>query len=727
MKNKSLLLILCVLSSALMAQEGKAKKHYDGYSYTRAIEKYEAIEVKTEDVHRKLATSYNKIGNTKKAEYYYMHLLTMKEAQPEDMYNYAAVLRSNGKYHESEVWMEKYNKLVPHDSRGEQHINQSGTYNQLKKDEGKYSIKHLSINSEQEDFGAAYYINKIVFSSSREGITAVTRRWNWNQLPFLDLYEASLNDDGELSNLTVFDDKVNAKFHDGPAVFSVDGKYMLLSRNNNEKSDDGTVNLKLSFSTFENEQWTEPEPFPFNSNNYSVGHPALSNDGSVMYFASDMPGGHGGVDIYKVMRDESDNWGKPVNMGKKINTEGDEMFPFIHDEGYLFFASNGHVGLGGLDVFMAQVKGKSISEVNNLGYPINDKQDDFAFIINPDLTSGFFSSNREGGMGDDDLYSFKVLKPFSNKKIIKGEVKDQGGKVLPNAVISLYDNTGKIIDSVKADNKGQYSFTATADNDYNLKGTKVKYFPNEKAASTKTDEEEVIVNLELEIDPGISLFCLVTDKETKKALSGVQVTLTNNMEGASKMYETGQTGSFTKPLNGSKLKDRISFNLKLEMEGYMSKTLTYNKLLDKEGQYDVHTELDLSMDKIDVGMDLATIIDIQPIYFDLGKYAIRPDAALELDKIIAVMNDNPKMEVELGSHTDCRGSAASNEKLSDKRANSSAAYIKGKITSPDRISGKGYGETLIINKCECEGATKVNCSEAEHQENRRTEFKILKM
>jgi outer membrane protein OmpA-like peptidoglycan-associated protein len=231
------------------------------------------------------------------------------------------------------------------------------------------------------------------------------------------------------------------------------------------------------------------------------------------------------------------------------------------------------------------------------------------------------------------------------------------------------------------------------------------------------------MDLNLEKDPGLSFYVLITDSKTKSPLGDVTIQLVNNMTGKSASYTTNAKGDMIKPLADKKLNDRGSYNFVLSKDGYIPKTVTYNVVFDKEGQYDVHSTIDLSMDP--VVADLRDLIEINPISFDLGKWNIRPDAKVELDKIVEVMNKYPGMVVELGSHTDCRASKTFNMRLSDKRAKSSAAYIKSKITDPERIYGKGYGESRLLNGCECEGAVKSNCSEEEHEKNRRTEFKVI--
>ena len=593
----------------------------------------------------------------------------------------------------------------------------------------QFTIKNIDINTDQADFGTAYYKDKVVYVSTREGVKGIKRTWSGNSLPFLDMYITDLSSDNELSNRRQFRKNINKKFHDGPAAFSKNGDLMVFTRNNYDgKSSDDLVKLQLFYSDAQADGWTTPKGVNYNSWEYSVGQPALTADGKTMFFASDMPGGKGGVDIYRVNRNNDGTWGKPENLGDKINTSGKEMFPFIHSSGALIFASTSHGSTGGMDIFYCELKenGK-MGPIKTFGEPINGPSDDFAMILNEDMTKGFFSSNRIGGKGDDDVYSFNMSKPLSFGKSIEGIAKDKDGNPISGTEIMLMDETGNVLETITTKDDGAYSFSADPDLKFKLVGKKDKYFDGANLASTFGDNDIIIADLMLEKDPGFSLFCLVTESGTGIPIENVKITLLNNMTDNSDDLVTDGTGSFRKGLVGKKINDRISYNLKFEKEGYLSKVETFNKLLDKPGQIDIHKELDISMDKIDVGTDIGKLININPIYFDVNKDFIRPDAAIELEKIVKVMNENPTLEIELGSHTDCRASANYNQKLSDRRAKSSAKYVKDKITNPDRIYGKGYGESKLVNKCECEGSKKVPCTEDEHQLNRRTEFTIVKM
>ena len=725
----------------------KAKEAYRSFSYAKAIDKYENLGVSEIEHKRNLAISYWKRGFLDRAEILFKEIVTTDGHTADDVYNYACILREQKKYQTSDEWMVKFGEMNVSDSRGKAYLKGIGAYEKLQKDKGQFKLSNLEINSEQQDFGTAYYKDKVVFASSREGTKSIFRRWNWNELPFLDTYIAD-KDGAELSNEALFSKKVNKKFHEGPVAFSADGSMMIFTRNNyEEKAGDKVTRLKLFSSSLEDGKWTKPEALPYNSPDYSVGHASISADGQTLYFASDMPGGIGGVDIYKASINEDGSFGKAINLGDKVNTEGNEMFPFIHPSNeMLFFSSNGKVGLGGLDVFVAQLKeDATIGKVMNVGSPLNSNRDDFAFVMNEDQTSGYISSNREGGKGDDDIYSVQVLKPFTFGKIIKGVAKDKKGEILAATTVKLYDSEGNEVEEVTTADDGSYEFIVDADKDFKLTGAKEKYFPGENSATTKTEEDVVIVDLELEKDPGLALYALVTDKETGAPLDSVKMVITDNMTGEIETIITEASGDYLRPLVDKKLNDRGSYNIVLEKNGYLGKTVTYNTLFDKEGKYEVHSELDLTLEPIQVGADLSKIIDINPIYFDLNRYNIRDDAAIELDKIVKVMNENPTMVIELGSHTDSRGSTSSNERLSDRRAKASAKYIAERITNPERIYGKGYGESKpnVVDASADGGSAEqvlteefINAFKARgnraafdkyHQLNRRTEFIIIKM
>jgi outer membrane protein OmpA-like peptidoglycan-associated protein len=408
------------------------------------------------------------------------------------------------------------------------------------------------------------------------------------------------------------------------------------------------------------------------------------------------------------------------------------MFPWISPDGQLFFSSNGHIGLGGLDIFVMSIENddKSFGNLTNVGTPINSQNDDFALTFNNDGKSGYFSSNRSGGKGNDDIYSFQLTRPFVFKMLLVGTVFDQNTKqILASSTVYLKDANGSVITSVVADENGNYNFEVLPNQDYTILAQNKDYTENKISVKTSSQAGSTIkADVELAKIPQIGLIGIIKDNKSGQLLDGVTIKIKDKKTGET-IFEgtTTQKGDFMKELTKNKVNDLLNYDVTLSKTGYLTKTVDFTHKIDKPGLINLNEKLDISLGKVEIGIDLSTLIDIKPIYFDLGKYAIRKDASVELDKIVKVMNEYPTMEIELGSHTDCRSSIASNLKLSDNRAKASAEYIKKRISNPQRIIGKGYGESKLKIDCPCEGAVKSNCSEEEHQKNRRTEFIILKM
>ena len=737
--NIKLVYIFLLVTSFSFSQSGKLKKadnFYNKVAYAEAALLYTELlgsEVDSPKLKSKLANCYYQTGETSKSEEVYQSYID-ETALPADIYNYAQSLKENGKYNESDTWMEKFHSVTKDDSRGKQFIERKTYLEEINAQGTYFSINHLKVNSKDAEFGGYPGRGKeVYFVSNRKKRISIQRFHSYNNKQFLDLYVGN-NENNEIENAEFQSRKVNTKYHEGPLCFSPDGKMVYFTRNNissgqKRRDEKGIQNLKLYSSEVDEEgNWKKEKELEINSKDFSVGHPTISADGKTIYFASNMPGGFGGVDLYKMSVNSDGSFGPVENLGAKINTEGQEMFPWMSEDGLLFFSSDGHIGLGGLDVFVViPKKDGSFNKLMNVGKPVNSNRDDFSFIMNKDNVSGFVSSNRDTGSGDDDIYSFMLLKPLKVNLIVQGVATDKrSNEILAGAKIDLIDQDGNIISSVITDSKGAYEFGLEPELNYNITASNEDYFDGNTSFSTVSlpDGTEVLVeNVNLEKDPGLSLFALISDAKTKKPIEKVQLLITDNMTGKTETFITEMNGEFMKPLIDKKLNDRGSYNFAISCEGYFPKTVTYNTVFDKEGQYDVNAIIDMTLDPM--VSDLRDLISINPINFDLGKWNIRTDAKIELDKIVEVMNKYPKMVVELGSHTDCRASKGFNMKLSDKRAKSSAKYIKSKITNPDRIYGKGYGESILLNGCECEGSVKSDCSEEEHEKNRRTEFKVI--
>jgi len=472
--------------------------------------------------------------------------------------------------------------------------------------------------------------DQIYFASSRHLAAAVKRVYGWDNQPLLDIFQVS-SEGGTIESTTQISGDINTIHHDGPGTFNADGTKMYFSRNNyykNKKDSDekGIMHVGIFTADLVDGKWGNVQPTSLNNSGYIVYHPTLNKEGTKLYFASDMPGGFGGTDIYMSEISADGIIGKPKNLGAVLNTEGNEVFPYVHSEnGTLYFSSDGFVGYGLLDVF-ASVKGENDEIVNviNLGEPINSKKDDFGYFLDEEGFKGFISSNRKGGVGGDDIYAFTRIPPLT----LKGQIFDAvNNDPVANAKVVLARENGEEIAYFMTGEDGYYTHLIPRDEKFVLKGSKEKFQDVSQDFSSfgLEKEKEIVVNLNIALAP-------------------------------------------------------------IE--------------------------------------DVVVLADLEIIYFDFEKSNIRPDAALELDKVVALMNKYPGMVIRLESHTDSRANDAYNIRLSNRRAKSTYDYIISQGIDPIRIPKyEGFGETQLVNKC----ANGVPCTKEEHQLNRRTEFVIIKM
>jgi len=735
-RYKVLLLIILVFSVIAEAQKSKKElkgdKYFNRLAYSNAVPFYEDTDKLTDEGLRNLAICHLKVRNFGAAEKEYAQFMALEKYSDEDMYNYASVLEANAKYDSAEIWMQRFAEKNPNDSRSKDFVSNGKNVLNLLKDEGRYKITNASVNSENQDFGPAYWNEKLVFASNSREIGPVKKSYSWNGKPYLDIYVADISTDGSLKDAHSVNryhkNNLNRDMHEGPACFAKKGTFMAFTRNNYVKrSEQGIHKLEIYFAELKNGAWQNEIAFKLNSSEHSVGHPWLSEDGNTMYYASDMPGGFGGTDIYKIERTDGGEWGEAVNLGEKINTVGDEMFPFYQEkQGLFMFASNAHTGLGGLDLFLVYAPKHKMGKLMNMGAPLNSSFDDFAVIADPEMKKGFFSSNREGGKGDDDIYMVEFLKPFIFTKTVEGIAYNKDTVITDGAIITLFDEAGNKIAETVADANGKYSFEIeNLDVSYYIESKKDEFEPGKTEKIDISGPEQVIkADVKMERKPVFGLLCTIKEKDSSKPVSGAKIKIVDKDKGTVVELTSTDKGEIAKLLEGYKVNSKTNLEIVVEKEGYTSKTVPFEQLLDRSGTYKIDIVLEPTQ-KLEVGEDLADLFKINPIYFDFDKFNIRKDAAIELDKIVEIMNKYPNLVIELGSHTDCRGGAAYNQSLSDSRAKSSAAYIASRITNPDRIYGIGYGESKLTNGCACEGAKIAKCSDAEHQMNRRTEFIIV--
>lgn len=469
----------------------KADQSFEALAYINARDIY--LDVAKQgyaslDLYRKLADSYYFTGEPEESVQWYEKLISNfpEEVKPEYLFRYAQSLKSAERYGEADAIMERFNTVTGNDKRAKSFINKRDYLDFIEMQSGKYDLYTLTINSEYSDYAPSFnHKGQIVFASSR---SKNSKLHEWNRMPFLDLFSSTIKDDNvSTEEPKKLKGKINTKFHESSTSFTKDGNTVYFTRNNftnNKlgKNRKGVVLLKLYKATFNNQKWSNITELSFNSDNYSISHPALSPDGTQLYFASDMKGTRGKSDLFVVDILPNGKYAKPKNLGDDINTEGRETFPYVSDSGRLYFASDGHVGLGGLDVFVAIPNENDSYEVFNVGKPINSSKDDFSFVLDEENKTGYFASNRRGGKGNDDIYSFRQTEELITtcKEYLTGIVTDSEiNEVVSNADVSLLDTEGNIVDKTKSEEDGGYSFEVDCDKQYIIRVSIEGFNPND--------------------------------------------------------------------------------------------------------------------------------------------------------------------------------------------------------------------------------------------------------
>ena len=605
----------------------------DKYNYAKAVEvlnkavekdKYKA------EAYPMLAECYRQQHEITKAKDAYALAIAQPDAKPETYFYYGKALQSTGDYEKAREMFLLYSKKKPSDRRGAEYASYcDSVLGPWKQTEPKFEAKTAgNINTTESDFGPVILNREMVYASDFIRDPTVAKKYGWTGRGYLDMMKSSPETPGDFWNglkmPSEFDASLNQEYHDGPASFSADGNTVYFTRSFLGKAKrEGiykTNELKIYYSTKANGSWGEAKPFYLNSKDFSVGHPSLSADGETLYFVSDMPGGQGGTDIW-MCQQEGDTWGKPVNLGPTINTKENEMFPSIQPDGTLYFSSEGHAGYGALDIFESKKTNEKWSTPVNLQRPINSSYDDFAIAFAPDSKTGFFSSNRTGGVGNDDIYVFRNIEP-----------------PLPAFISGV-----------------------------------------------------------------------VKDKASMQPIAGATVFLLNPETGKVKVVKTNSNGIF------SSIVDKpASLNVKAMMPNFIADCTPVSIPEIKPGTT-TNAPRELLLDKLKI----QRTFQVNNIYYDFDKYNIRDDAKPELDKLVQILKEN-SITVELASHTDSRGTAAYNDKLAQRRAESAVKYIVSKGIENDRVIAKSYGKQKLINQC----SNGVKCTAAEHQANRRTEFTV---
>lgn len=621
MKKLYILLFLFV-SVAISAQAqddrtAKADKYYSQLRYVDASKAYEKLVkngVNTPYVYTQLANAYYYNSDFKNAEKYYARAVK-KDPQPETLYRYAQSLKASSKYDLSNTVMNQFAALAPGDDRAKKFKANPDYIKEIQDMKVAFTTKANLFNTESSDFAAYQVGEKLYFSSARN---EQRRNYSWNKQPYLDIYEASIDEDGVVGNPVLVAGDVNTKFHEGTLDITPDGKYMFFTRvdyyqGDYEKAEDGESKLTIYRAFNAGGEWKDVTTTSLASKEYGVGHPSITKDGTTIYFASEVPGGYGGTDIYKADLKDGEI-SNPVNLGPTVNTSGDDSFPHISDDGTLFFSSNGHLGLGGLDVFKYK-DGK----VTNMGMPINSPLDDFAFNYSETTGKGFLSSNREGGKGSDDIYRVEKLEIIEVLVSVKA-IDAKTGMPLASAIVSLQDADGNSMPSLTTNKDGIAVFTTGGNLELTARGAKDGYESGEATLSI-AEEATAMVEVMLVPEPVI-------------------------------------------------VEDEIILN---------------------------------------------------KIYFDLDQSDIRPDAALELDRLVGLLKKYPDLEILAETYADSRGPDSYNLALTERRANSIIEYIASQGIDTARLKAAGKGEENQVVDC-----TNKKCTEEEYELSRRSEFKITK-
>ena len=782
-----LLLLLCpILLEAQSSRLKRAQEAMQDLDYMTAIVEFQQALMKEDLPEAKmgLAECYRKINDTENAEYWYGQIVRLPNTKPVNKLYYGMMLQANGKCDVARLWLKQYEKEVPDDARGQFLAKACDMEEELlTKNKGVYQITHLACNSSYDDFGPSIVYGQLVFASDRDLGTAVKRTSMWTGNPFSDLYATPLKTDqpGDIASVQVkkFSNQVNSRFNEAAVSLSPDGQTLYFTRNNylegnTERSEQGLVKLNI-FEAKRNAAgtWSDLNRLPFNSAEYHSAHPNMSPDGKRLYFSSNRPGGFGGMDLYYCTL-EKGGWSAAINLGPTVNTEGNEIFPFIDFNGRLYFASNGHLGLGGLDLFYSTQKGKQDWNLPvNLGAPLNSTRDDFGICFGKDLSWGFFTSDRTGGAGRDDIYGFS-----KNAALVEIYVYDAQTKKPISGATVLNSRTSL---TLSTSSEGIVAFDMRHAECADFSTAKKGYETAMQAGCTGTAEASAgqITRIEIPLQK-MSIYSvqgMVFDMRDGFPALGAQLILTNDC-GKKQLepFVTGPDGRFKFTLDKN-----CCYTLRAISEGFIAgvaegictKSSTQNPALkvnlnlepyrDAEGfiieipakqaasegpRYNEFTGLYENADGTPANFELADGISVREgvlfdegapskpiemtwergsegflvrLLYDLNANAPNEASMPELKKLLKTLRQNPDLQVEIASHTDAQGTDKYNLDLSQRRADTVVDWLVKKGISKERLQAKGYGESKLLNGC-FDG---VPCDDAQQQQNRRTEFRIL--
>ena len=675
MKRIYLILIVFTLQFAQAQTQDlqRAKRLFERTYYSEAIPVYERImdQNRSFEVVKNLADSYYYTNDYANAQRQYRFLISMfpEAADAEYYFKYSQTLKASGNYDEANKVMRDYYLSTNNQKAIENLEKDNLILENISALGNRFDIKNLNINTHNSEFGAVLLGNKLVFSAVKRKPFTFEKVYKWNNESYLDLMSVSLKN-MNVDSIKKFAVELDSPLHESNAVFTKNGKTMYFTRNNSKdgvraKNENKVSVLQIFKAELVDGKWRNITALPFNSDNYSVEHPALSTDEKTLYFASDMPGSIGSFDIYSVAILGSD-YGTPKNLGSTINTDKKEQFPFISKDNKLYFSSNGHAGYGFMDVFVSEIKNNEFVKPVNVGLPVNSGYDDFSFVIDSEKQHGYFASNRKGGKGGDDIYEISEIQPLvveNCMQYISGIITDVTTKLpLEKAKVSLQDANKKEIESAFTSADGRFSFSVACEKSYTVYASKEEYTNDSKFLKLYKDRKKVN-------DASMALKSIKVVKEEELAI-----------EQQKKKQQLADAEI--------KKKEKIAAI--------------------------VAAEKDIVKDKERL------LIKTDPIYFDYDLWYIRKESKPILNRVIELMKKYPEMVVEIGSHTDNRGNDKYNLDLSTQRANSTREYFLSQGIDKKRIFARGYGETVQIVKCQ----PSESCTEEQHELNRRSEFVI---
>ncbi len=702
------------ITTLFMSDWQKAEIHYQKWAFKNAIELYErALDKNPNDFRAKIriAECYAELNELDKAVNWYRQIIDYEGLDPIHYYNFAQSLSMIGNYEEAEMWYKAYMELNPEDTRPARKLLFSDQMELYRHDTSLCQVINFPQNSENSDFGIVSYKDGFIFLSARDEDLFIKYKDSYqSSLDDVDNYESRLDLYYTSFKASTFSkpeklQDINTRFHEGPLAFYQGNNKVIFTRNNyferkKKVSKDGRLNLKLFIGErSESDHWVNITPFPYNDDEYSSGHPSLGQNDQILFFASDRPGGYGGSDIYYCIW-ENGQWGLPINLGSEINTEGEELFPFYSFDGNLYFASDGHGGFGGLDTYRSYPIGSSFGNVENLGSPINSSKDDFAFSLNPDGRTGFISSNRNGGVGSDDIYEFNIKFLGVVGRVVESTSKE----LIADAKVIVTDELTNMTYQRVSNEKGIFRLDVPIDSKYYLVAEKEGYSQDglthlsSDINKFETDSVDVWMWKHLLFAEG-----RVFSNETHELMDGVTISIENLTDDKHVELVTDQNGSYFYVLRPDRIyeisadaSDHISANFTLNTKAMVADTLRNDFLLEE------------------------TFLDKSTVFFDFDSEIIKESAMPTLNEMVNVMKKYRDTYIVISAHADAQGTFEYNKKLSDRRALSVVKYLKSRGIQEDRIDWYGFGEELLLNKC----SDGVECEEDDHSLNRRAELKI---